>query len=856
LAAAASLPAPFVQNGKADVAVVVGSTAAETDMAAAVDIQSYLVKELNKQAVPSVDASNTEIEGEAFPLFTTSTEIYLNDSINVARSILTDDDLPTTLAEGDFSGNVDSDYTQTINLNADSRVKFGQEPTSDDDPTVYINLGTSAAGHLYNASIVFDRAVNFTHADTQGEKIELFGHEWTVGADTTATSLVLYQSSESITLSKGGDSPTPSAEVTVNGESYTIELVAASDTSATIKVTNSAGNSQSKEINEDQSRKINGVEVAVSYADESDTLGLTTEVTVGSQKITLADGEEVKVGSDSDPIDGTSVDFVDTANTGNITQIRVQVFAEDSDNDALLQGGSFQDPAFETFKFSFPGLSIGTNSDDREEISVSNAGDDELQVEFTNHGDDEKKFTYYYNTTNQAGSLSYGDGVREKIQVIENALINRTNYVVVGNQEEGYLLRLKNINNRTSGNGYSDDLVEFEDVFDTSKTYTATITAEGTGSVTIGGKIYSLAYKDATGTADDEYVRLDYPDSSSGKVVVYPTIETSQGAKLALYEPITVNLASGAYGSAAVTDFLLPDGEDYADDVDIALGGGLGNFTVEDTVVGNGGIINGSTSKAVTIGSLTYNFTYSAANTTKIFLVNPNGGGNIVSPAVVVFEEEEDRTNSYNALVVIAEGLGTDSDGIGVSTVVATNGMNGAGTYTTFDSDNDLSQLMTTFGTIVSKDDSESDQSTVKISYPDDQVQAMVYFAESSAVISDGNSTSSGVMVVKDSEASSVSGKNLVVVGGSCVNTVAAELLGLSGQVCGSDWETATGVGAGSYLIQTFSRTGGKVATLVAGYNAPDTTNAAKAFTTQNVDASAGKKYTGTVATQITMATV
>ena len=46
-----------------------------------------------------------------------------------------------------------------------------------------------------------------------------------------------------------------------------------------------------------------------------------------------------------------------------------------------------------------------------------------------------------------------------------------------------------------------------------------------------------------------------------------------------------------------------------------------------------------------------------------------------------------------------------------------------------------------------------------------------------------------------------------------------------------------------------------KVATLVAGYNAADTTNAAKYVTTQTVDTMVGKKYKGTSATQATLVT-
>ena len=107
--------------------------------------------------------------------------------------------------------------------------------------------------------------------------------------------------------------------------------------------------------------------------------------------------------------------------------------------------------------------------------------------------------------------------------------------------------------------------------------------------------------------------------------------------------------------------------------------------------------------------------------------------------------------------------------------------------------------------------------------------------------------------MVRDTEVASVSGKNLIVVGGSCVNTLAASLL--DGAGCGADFESKTGVGAGSFLIQTFDRTGGKVATLVAGYNMEDTKNAAKVLMAGTVDTTAGKKYKSTSATTVSLVT-
>ena len=107
--------------------------------------------------------------------------------------------------------------------------------------------------------------------------------------------------------------------------------------------------------------------------------------------------------------------------------------------------------------------------------------------------------------------------------------------------------------------------------------------------------------------------------------------------------------------------------------------------------------------------------------------------------------------------------------------------------------------------------------------------------------------TAVGVPIL-DSEASSASTKNWIVVGGSCVNSVAAELLGVTYPTCGADWTTKTEVGAGEYLIETFAQgTGSKIATLVAGFNAGDTTNAATYLRTQTgdkaIDTTVGKKY-------------
>jgi len=103
-------------------------------------------------------------------------------------------------------------------------------------------------------------------------------------------------------------------------------------------------------------------------------------------------------------------------------------------------------------------------------------------------------------------------------------------------------------------------------------------------------------------------------------------------------------------------------------------------------------------------------------------------------------------------------------------------------------------------------------------------------------------------VLVKDSEVDSVKTKNLIVVGGSCINAVAG---GLLGSACGPSFTEASGVGTGQFLIQSFGDafTTGKIALLVAGYEVADTTNAATYLRTQTVDTTAGNKYLGTSST-------
>lgn len=875
-AAAGAYPYPFVSGGSSDVAIVYGTGAgvSSLDIIQAGNIQTDLQASMGG----TTTTTSGSVSGEAYELFTSSTKVYINDSLNAVRSVLTDTELPTVLEDQSFSGNVDASMTQTITLGTvystrdDNLITFKKQPTSDDDPNIALTIGTSRTDPLYNASITFNKAVNLTHADSEGEDITLFGQKFTIGSATTDTSLVLLKEAEKVSL----DSDNPTADVTVGGATYTIELVSASDTAATIRVTDSSGSSDSAEINEAASKKVNGLTVAVNTADETN-LKLSATIIAGADKVTLTDSSAITIGEEDTVLDGTHVEFEPNGRTDDITKLVVSVFSADTDEDAIKAGESFVDPVFGSFKLDFAGLNIADDdTSSREEIVVEASGDDRMSITFTDHrGEDLSGFQFARNST-QKIELQQDTVGERNISVKEAEIVHVNDYVVVGNEDNGYLLKVSTISNATSG--YSSDSVKFTDVI-SGDSYTTTITSDGAGTVTIGGQVFDVTYAALSGV-DQKNVTLNAQDSTGENMNVFGTIQTSKGALVMFYKPLlnfslsswddTASNSTGHMLDSAGNDLAgirIPDGDGYTT-VSVASSlGGNGNWTIND---GSAHYLNTSSIIAeaavtLTIGQMTFNLTSAAeaanrdVNRSNLYLVDPEAKANVLDPAIVIIEEKDDNSE-YHAQIIKLESGATSDDGIGVDDAVRTWGIDNVWESTTMASDTKMQQEADLWGTITTLDTSDSDQNALTVSYPDEQVYAQIYMAEESASISAGTSSSGestplGEVLVKDSEVSSVSTKNLIVIGGSCINSAAATLVG-SG-ACTADFTTATGVGSGEFLIESFgdSTLTSKIALLVAGYDAADTVNAAKYLTTQTVTTDAGTKYKGTSSTSASLVT-
>jgi hypothetical protein len=154
--------------------------------------------------------------------------------------------------------------------------------------------------------------------------------------------------------------------------------------------------------------------------------------------------------------------------------------------------------------------------------------------------------------------------------------------------------------------------------------------------------------------------------------------------------------------------------------------------------------------------------------------------------------------------------------------------------------------------TEVTWDKTNSNQYGATVEYHGSEVYANAYVTAASST-----SGEAGQMMFTDAEKTAWSGRNVVLVGGSCVNTATAEALGVTANTCGDEFAAQTGVGPGQFMIQVLPDkfTTGKVALVVAGYELADTSAAASTLIggTSSIDTSKAGKYVGTTSAGYTV---
>lgn len=514
------------------------------------------------------------------------------------------------------------------------------------------------------------------------------------------------------------------------------------------------------------SGKINGVDMYIKNIVGPNVAGTSryAELYLNSNKIILQNGEDVTLGSTS--IDGTNVTLATSG--GKVSEIKINIYPKDLDTAIkyLKLGDSMTDPVFGTIKLDLVSITPDLEADSRDYLLIKPSGEKTASIKFTNKAGKAYDMDFLeVSNIKLNSSYSSNDSTGPGQTYDYNATA-----LGVGEEYDIAIATTENV----SENGY---------FITCSNEYTQIWRVN---SIKATATTKEVKIKDQGSGSDAVTVSLSHPAMSG-------TFSLADGSSATLYVAGNTNTTLNV--SAACNYLYTDKGAKihlaYADNY--ATNSTSSQVIIEEETAYNGGAFKDNL--AATLGqNITLQFAY----------------------------EKDTRSGKDMELKSITPSGTQGTDGY---TASADWWSDDVGDYDYY--------YLTTYGTFAKRTGDTDKQ--VEIWYPEDAMSVGFYIGEVSSEITPGSTGSAGgqISIVKDSEVSTVASKNLIVVGGSCVNTVAAKILGSDAPLCGADFSTVTEVGAGGYIIKTVDAataggTAGKVAMLVAGYNAADTTNAVK----------------------------
>ena len=836
VAAAANYPAPFVVGGAADAAIVYGTGSGVSTL----DVVQAGNIEANLQSFMSAGggSSTTSVSGGDSKILSSSTrKLYYGDNINSAITSLTYTELPTLLASGtvtDLSGTAYG-YTQTVKV-GNAAITYGTSGGDLADPVLLIDAGNNGAlspGQLYNYTLSFTKSINVSDAtNVQGQKVKIMGIDYVIGANSNTAVLYLYGSGSSVTLTGG----TGNQSVNVGGTNHAVELVTTTTSNAIIRV-----DGVSKTVVSGSNYAFaGGINVYVktiinpSYAGDLRQV----ELIVGASSLQLSANQSVKKGADATSVQGTLVSLTGSSNV--LSSLTISVGAQKTQNDSIALGQTFTDPVFGGLQVTLANVVPSLDPSARGRIVVDGgaSGTQIASVTFTSARagtTGEKKLQYVYdnNTATSgvfpllAGSTQPNSNGKGIIHVLEGENARVGDWVVVNQGDAGTILYVQDA--YAKGDGLSGTVILSDAI--TGESQTLTVTNDTTGTMTFrntnvnawGGTGYTLS-----ASSDFASVNITWGNLVSARTV-FPRIKLANGGWIAFLTQTTL-------GNNTIS--ILPDGQ--------------------STLATTGTNISSTLASAMTAGGI--NWTLGQTTAVGAFNITGISNANAVcnfnytmGPAILYLEPKKWNDQTYGDFICVP--LTTT----GTSTVEIYAGdpvFNGSYSGFVTGSDTYKKAAIDKFGSFVTKETRTGTDGVATIYLAPSQMYLDTVFSAPGVSITGSTVTVSGAqlgdILVKDSEVSTVSAsKSLIVVGGSCINSVAATLLG--GAYCGASFTTATNVGSGQFLIRGFpdAFSTGNIALVVAGYEAADTVNAATYLRTQPVDTS--KKYIGTSSTSATL---
>lgn len=805
--AAANYPAPFVENGAANAAIVHGTGTGVSALDA--------VEAGNIQAGLNLLVTNTTstISGDFVELSKSSDKVNLGDSLSGPFGTTVDDSDLKLLKDGVYiAEDSDSfDYEQRITLGTPELAHFrdsdyeGLIGVSDKTPTVGINLTSNQLLMNYTLDFLDDAETDVVSSeleDLEGSFLPLFGKQfyvsdWDNGTTAGVTGKLTLLDTGVKGVVKEGEVTTSTLGVTPYD--IAIDYIDADSTALSVN------GIITKDLKEGETEKLpDGTYVGITDVRRLEVGGEigTVEFSLGSGKLELEHNTEIELNDNS--VAKVRSYLYHAAGGSATAKVDKIVIEWRSDGDTFITPKSeLTLPGMGGLKFSMTEFVRPTE----ELIQVQNDGSDtvELRVPLKD-GLAAINLLYQVNKT-AANYAGIGEAADKRLATSPTG---RMTFWEKKNNADYHAYFVATFNDSDNGESYLLDLTPETDTGnkrnETGVKNVVTGLMEASDKiagdkVTIGDASFTIESIFVNGT--DEYVNI-----TAGTNTVFNTVYSKGG--LRIYLPFYTESTTQAGTYQILT-------EDGAANQSFSFHGVFTSELASQAAIGAFG-----------------NGTITGKNNQSWFLTMDG-------------EDKDDNIAAGSAFEVRLE-FNTDSK-------TEIDQVNTTGTFAASGGVQGIEQANTDAYQAYVYDDvaakivhkTNPDQDSVEIYYPSgaggvSQSYGKVFLTDVAAKsVPEG-----GAVIVKDTEVSSVASKNLIIVGGSCINSAAATLVG--GALCGSAWMDATNVGSGQFLVKAYpdSTLTSELAMLVAGYEAADTQAASTYVRTQTFDTST-VAYTGPV---------
>lgn len=790
----ANYPSQYIKDGKFAGVLVIGDKAAAADVVGVSDIAVSLQFAATKPA--ESDGAEVAVEGDAWKVGTSTKILEISENVGTSasntetiRNITTfiDDSELDALAGGTVTnGKGDAPYKQYLYLlGPGTGVKSGFVTFTEDDGDVtadflYFKSGQEIGRYMFEFTTALESDVDDSAGaatatglyltDIEDATLPMFGKDYNIVQARRTSSTTSAGANVKLVLMSGAVHDTLNEGATktyiIGGKDYEVTLSFVDKDSAKFTV-NAQG---TRDLLDGETDKLSdGTVIGVSEILYQDYAGgvHNAEFFLGAQKVELKD--------------------TDIRDVVSSTALKV---GDDTIDDALVVIEGTNDNT--TFKLNR--IHINMTADDDFYVPAGgklseNPDLDEPQVLFTNNWD-----------------FEYKGLTEEPIETIELETSGNKRYVLKFKDGDGNDIKLP-LAEAVAANalefGEKDKaLINWEARNITKDDYI--ILSDGTEKRG-DRKTYVLQYKGADKLSADSPV-LKFKNLGSGETLEQSYTNSSPLATLKI-------------GGADYRVYLSADADASANDfniqVDLDASGALGtdpNATVNITTWYGMEIgINNKSLQAATNHDI--NVTFKTPDNTR------DGGSTQDNVETLQATDYGVRitSDSDTKVALAVHGAGASS---GLVTPI---------TERTPDGETNVQYAYTAYGAFITRRSPSSEPGSIKIEYPKNQREALVYITAKGTTFTTAAATSGGAVTVQRidvgatklaSEVPDIEVVNSILVGGPCANAAAAEVLGNPAD-CTAGFEPGVG------RVELYDVGTGNVAMLVAGYAADDTRNAA-----------------------------